>query len=189
MATTTCAFHRKVQGLMMDLHWTARFMNMSPAGNRVSSLKTSTMQSLPLCTRRRERSQTDETIKGSPFSPSPQSSLQSCSTGLYQPSPKKISQKPVWLQSKQRHKGHGVHSLAITRRVPQTKQRNACCVLTKAFDTISRKGLWLILQPLGCPPKFVEMVIQLHEGQCSQIRLNSNLSPSPMAWSRLVSKY
>ena len=128
MATRTCAFHRKVQGSMMDLHSTARFMNMSPAGNRASSLRTSTMQSPPLCTRTSERSQTDETIKGSPFCPSPQSSPQSCSTGLYQPLPKKTSQKPVWLQSKQRHKGHGVHSLAITRRVPQTKQRTACCV-------------------------------------------------------------
>ena len=127
---------------------------MSPAGNRASSLKTSTMQSPPLCTRRRERSQTDETIKGSPFCPSPQSSPQSCSTGLYQPLPKKISQKPVWLQSKQRHKGHGVHSLAITRRLPQTnKGMHAVLVdLTKAFDTISRKGLWLILKPLGCCP-------------------------------------
>lgn len=52
----------------------------------------------------------------------------------------------------------------------------------KAFDTICRKGLWLILQPLGCPPKFLEMVIQLREDQCSQIRLNSNLSePFPIS--------
>ncbi|GFN82466.1 hypothetical protein PoB_000897200 [Plakobranchus ocellatus] len=37
--------------------------------------------------------------------------------------------------------------------------------LTKAFDTVSRTGLWLILERLGCPPKFLQMVIQLHENQ------------------------
>ena len=35
--------------------------------------------------------------------------------------------------------------------------------LTKAFDTVSRNGLWKILSKLGCPPKFLVMVIQLHE--------------------------
>lgn len=54
--------------------------------------------------------------------------------------------------------------------------------LTKTFDTISRKGIWMIPQPLGCPPKLQKMVIQLHEDQCSQIRLNSNLSePFPIS--------
>ena len=50
--------------------------------------------------------------------------------------------------------------------------------LTKAFDTVSRKGLWLIMERLGCPPKFLSMVIQLHEDQHGLIRLNSNLSES-----------
>lgn len=35
--------------------------------------------------------------------------------------------------------------------------------LTKAFDTISRKGLWEIMKKLGCPPKFLAMAFQLHE--------------------------
>ncbi|GFR59585.1 RNA-directed DNA polymerase from mobile element jockey-like protein [Elysia marginata] len=29
--------------------------------------------------------------------------------------------------------------------------------LTNAFDTVSRTGLWRILEPLGCPPKFLQM--------------------------------
>ncbi|XP_065541881.1 uncharacterized protein LOC136017496 [Lathamus discolor] len=33
--------------------------------------------------------------------------------------------------------------------------------LTKAFDTVSRKGLWLILELLGCPPKFLKRIILL----------------------------
>ncbi|XP_067051128.1 uncharacterized protein [Acropora muricata] len=40
--------------------------------------------------------------------------------------------------------------------------------LTKAFDTVSRTGLWLILERLGCPPKFLQMVMQLHENQRGQ---------------------
>ena len=48
--------------------------------------------------------------------------------------------------------------------------------LTKAFDTVSRDGLWQILKSLGCPPKFLNMIIQLHEDQRGQIRLNEDLS-------------
>ena len=40
--------------------------------------------------------------------------------------------------------------------------------LTKAFDTVTRKGLWLIMKRLGCPQKFLNMVIQLHEDQHGQ---------------------
>ena len=53
--------------------------------------------------------------------------------------------------------------------------------LTKAFDTVSRKGLWTILKRLGCPPKYLNMIIKLHENQLGQIRLNSDLSePFPI---------
>ena len=48
--------------------------------------------------------------------------------------------------------------------------------LTKAFDTVSRRGLWIIMERLGCPPKFLNMVIQLHEDQQGQVRLDSDLS-------------
>ena len=36
--------------------------------------------------------------------------------------------------------------------------------LTKAFDTVSRDGLWKILERLGWPPKFLTILRQLHEG-------------------------
>ena len=39
--------------------------------------------------------------------------------------------------------------------------------LTKAFDTISRKGLWMIIERFDCPPKFFSMVIQLFKDQRS----------------------
>ena len=50
--------------------------------------------------------------------------------------------------------------------------------LTKAFDTVSRDGLWEILALLGCPPKFLNILRQLHEGQQGQVKTNASLSGS-----------
>ena len=50
--------------------------------------------------------------------------------------------------------------------------------LTKAFDTVSRDGLWKILACLGCPPKFLTILHQLHEGQQGQVKHNGSLSGS-----------
>ena len=50
--------------------------------------------------------------------------------------------------------------------------------LTKAFDTVCRDGLWKILARLGCPPKFLIIFRQLHEGQQSQVKRNGSLSGS-----------
>ena len=52
--------------------------------------------------------------------------------------------------------------------------------LTKTFDTVSRKGLWLIMKRLGCAQKFLNMVIQLYEVQYGQIRLNDLSEPFPI---------
>ena len=48
--------------------------------------------------------------------------------------------------------------------------------LTKAFDTVSRKEMWHIMERLGCPQRFLNMVIQLHDDQRGQVRLNGDLS-------------
>ena len=53
--------------------------------------------------------------------------------------------------------------------------------LTKAFDTVNRAGLWQILERIGCPPKFLNMIVKLHEDQQGQVRQNSDLSkPFPI---------
>ena len=36
--------------------------------------------------------------------------------------------------------------------------------LKKAFDTVSREGLWKIMEKFGCPNKFITIVWQLHDG-------------------------
>ena len=50
--------------------------------------------------------------------------------------------------------------------------------LTKAFDTVSRDGLWKILSRLGSPLKFLAMIRQLHAGQRGQVKQNGTLSDS-----------
>lgn len=42
--------------------------------------------------------------------------------------------------------------------------------LTKAFDYVSRSGLFLILQRLGCPPKLLKVVTEFHEGMKATVQ-------------------
>ena len=148
-------------------HCTASSKNSSSAaGNRVSYLKTYARQSSLPCIRTKEKNLTAATTGGSPFSPSPAKfSLDFYSTGLFHPSPKNTSQK---VSVKCHEQNMGLYATFVD--------------LTKVFDTVSRKGLWQILEPLGCPRRFLNMVIQLHEDQRGQIRLEGDLSePFPIS--------
>ena len=42
--------------------------------------------------------------------------------------------------------------------------------LTKAFDTISRDGLWQILRKIGCPDLFVDIIRSFHEGMVARVQ-------------------
>ena len=42
--------------------------------------------------------------------------------------------------------------------------------LTKAFDTISRDGLWQILRKIGYPDLFVNIIRSLHEGMVARVQ-------------------
>ena len=41
--------------------------------------------------------------------------------------------------------------------------------LTKAFDSVNRDALWLVMEKAGCPPKFLEVVRQLHTGMQGRV--------------------
>jgi len=41
--------------------------------------------------------------------------------------------------------------------------------LTKAFDTVNRKGLWMMLRRIGCPDKFVKIIESFHEAMQGQL--------------------
>ena len=54
--------------------------------------------------------------------------------------------------------------------------------LTKAFDTVSRDGLWRILSKYGCPEKFVSIIRQLHQGMQARVQDNGEMSqPFPVS--------
>ena len=42
--------------------------------------------------------------------------------------------------------------------------------LTKAFDTVSRDGLWKIMAKFGCPPRYIAMVRQFHDGMQARVQ-------------------
>uniref|UniRef100_A0A0B7BSP9 Reverse transcriptase domain-containing protein n=2 Tax=Arion vulgaris TaxID=1028688 RepID=A0A0B7BSP9_9EUPU len=53
--------------------------------------------------------------------------------------------------------------------------------LTKAFDTVSREGLWKIMAKYGCTEKFIRIVQQLHEGMHARVQDQGELSePFPV---------
>ena len=41
--------------------------------------------------------------------------------------------------------------------------------LTKAFDTVSRDGLWKIMTKFGCPPRYIAMVRQFNDGMQARV--------------------
>ena len=50
--------------------------------------------------------------------------------------------------------------------------------LTKAFDTVSRDGLWQILEKFGCPRKLTALVRQLQDGMRVTVLDNGDTSDS-----------
>ena len=54
--------------------------------------------------------------------------------------------------------------------------------LSKAFDTVSREGLWKIVAKFGCPTKSIAMVRQFHDGMLARIQNDGEFSdPFPVA--------
>ena len=48
--------------------------------------------------------------------------------------------------------------------------------LTIAFDTVSRDGLWKIMAKFGCPPRYIAMVWQFHDGMQTRIQNDGEYS-------------
>ena len=53
--------------------------------------------------------------------------------------------------------------------------------LTKAFDFVSRKGFFRLLEKIGCPPKLRSMVVSFHEDMKGTVVYDgSTLEPLPV---------
>ena len=48
--------------------------------------------------------------------------------------------------------------------------------LTKAFDLVSRDGLFKMLPLIGCPPKLLSIVRSFHDGMMSTVQFDGNVS-------------
>ena len=56
-----------------------------------------------------------------------------------------------------------------------------CVDLTKAFDTVSRDGLWKIMAKFGCPPRYIAMVRQFHDSMQARVQNDGEYSePFPV---------
>lgn len=47
---------------------------------------------------------------------------------------------------------------------------------TKAFDTVNREALWIILRKFGCPAHFTELVSALHTGMKASVSMKGDMS-------------
>ena len=53
--------------------------------------------------------------------------------------------------------------------------------LTKAFNTVSRDGLWNIMAKFRCPARFIAMVQQFHDGMLALVQSDGEYSvPFPV---------
>eukprot|EP00117_Sycon_ciliatum_P027914 scpid27779/ scgid3366/ Craniofacial development protein 2; p97 bucentaur protein len=50
--------------------------------------------------------------------------------------------------------------------------------LRKAYDSVPRTALWLVLQKLGVPPRMLQVIRSLHEGMMASVRVGSGQSDS-----------
>ena len=48
--------------------------------------------------------------------------------------------------------------------------------LTKAFDSVSREGLWKLLSKIGCPSRVVNIIRSFHDGMMARVQDLENLS-------------
>ena len=47
---------------------------------------------------------------------------------------------------------------------------------SKAFDTVSRVGLWQALQKFGCTAKFISIIEALHTGMQANVAMSGSVS-------------
>ena len=47
---------------------------------------------------------------------------------------------------------------------------------SKAFDTVSRQGLWQVLKKYGCTVKFVSLIEALHTGMQANVAMRGSVS-------------
>ena len=65
--------------------------------------------------------------------------------------------KSMWIQKRQRDNRHDLHSKTASGEMTRIEyiDYETFVDLTKAFDTVSRDGLWRLMVKFGWPPRFM----------------------------------
>ena len=50
--------------------------------------------------------------------------------------------------------------------------------LTKAFDKVSRSGLYMVLHKIGCPPTLLELIVSFHDDMKATVQFDGSTSDS-----------
>jgi len=48
--------------------------------------------------------------------------------------------------------------------------------LRKAFDTVNRDLLWKVLSKFGCPPDFLQILCEFHDGMSARVAVGGHES-------------
>ena len=95
------------------------------------------------------------------------------------------SRKSVWILSLTWNRRHDIRSTLTVQEKCQEQFSDLYMIfvdLSKAFDTVSREGLWRIVKKFGCSDKFTTMVRQFHDGMMVKVLDDGEESkPSPVS--------
>ena len=80
----------------------------------------------------------------------------------------------MWIQKRQRDDRHFT-ARQFQEKCQEHELRSIRAYMTfvglnKAFGTVSRDGLWKIMAKFGCPPRFIAMVRQFHDGMQTRVQ-------------------
>ena len=48
--------------------------------------------------------------------------------------------------------------------------------LSKAFDTVDRSTLWILLRRYGCPETFVKLIQEFHDGMAGSVSIGGTIT-------------
>ena len=116
---------------------------------------------------------------------SPGHSRKDIGPGYTQPPGSPVGTRPTSRESMRFRGGRGTVDMIFAARQQHDKCQEqygdlfiTFIDLTKAFDTVCRDGLWLIMEKFGCPRKFTPLVRQLHDGMRATVLDNGDTSDS-----------
>ena len=83
------------------------------------------------------------------------------------------------------HKGRGCTGMIFCARqlVEKAREHNSKVFilfvdLKKAYDSIPRQALWLVLQKYGIPPVIINLIQSLHEGMKAEVSVSGGTTPA-----------